>query len=311
MTAPAPPPTESSRGQWTTAALLTWLGEAFTKAGIDSSRLIAEMLMGHVLRCERLRLYTEADRPATAEERDRLRALAARALRHEPVQYLVGEAWFYGMPFTVDRRVLIPRPSTATIVDAVLAWARAASPAPGGATLRVASSPIRIADIGTGSGCIPIALLKQLPHATVVATDISSDALDVARTNAARHGVTDHIEFRHGDLLEPLGTDAPFDVIVSNPPYIPDHEWDAVEPNVKNHEPTSALRGGVDGLQFVRPLIESAPALLNSGGLLAIEIAETTADAVLALARANTMLIYAKTLNDVDGLPRVLIASRV
>lgn len=292
------PAGETSREIWTTASLLTWLGEAFSKAGIDSPRLIAEMLMAHVLRCDRLRLYTEADRPATADERDRLRALVARALRHEPVQYLVGEGWFYGMPFTVDRRVLIPRPSTATIVDAFLTWARA----------RPAEAPIRFADIGTGSGCLAITILKQLPNSRAVATDISGDAIAVATANAARHRVADRIEFREGDLLTPLGSGAPFDAVVSNPPYIPDHEWDAVEPNVKDHEPTTALRAGPDGLQFVRPLIAQAPALLAPSGLLAIEIAESTADAVLTLAHANTLLTDHAIHCDEDGLKRVLIA---
>ena len=300
MTAPGAP---SAPPQWTSATLLTWMGEAFTKADIDSPRLIAEMLLAHTLGCDRLGLYTHADRPASPEERDRLRSLVSRALRHEPVQYLVGEAWFYGAPFTADRRALIPRPSSATIIDAAIAWAKERDPA----------APIRIADIGTGTGCLAITLLKRLPAATAIATDISPDALALAAINADRHKVTSRIEFRLGDLAAPLTPDAPFDIVVTNPPYIPDHEWPTVEPNVKDHEPESALRAGPDGLKFVRPLIASAPALLTTaggGGLLAIEIAACTADAVLALARANPALTDAAVLADTDNLPRVLTARR-
>lgn len=299
MTAPGTP---HAPPQWTTATLLAWMGDAFAKADIDAPRLVAEMLLSHTLRCNRLRLYTDADRPATTPERDTLRALVSRALRHEPVQYLVGEAWFYGAPFTVDPRVLIPRPSSATIIDAVAAWAKA----------RPAESPLRIADLCTGSGCLAVTLAKRFPAASIIATDISPDALDVARSNAERHSVADRIDFRLGDLLTPLAgeSESSFDAIVSNPPYIPDHEWDDVAPNVKDHEPETALRGGPDGLRFVRPLLDAAPALLAPGGLLAIEVAACTADAVLDLARANPLLSETTILPDSDGLPRVLTALR-
>lgn len=297
MTAPGTP---HAPPQWTTATLLAWMGDAFAKADIDAPRLVAEMLLSHTLRCNRLRLYTDADRPSTALERDTLRALVSRALRHEPVQYLVGEAWFYGAPFTVDRRVLIPRPSSATIIDAVAAWAKSRPP----------ESTLRIADLCTGSGCLAVTLAKRFPDAAVIATDISPDALDVARINAERHSVAGRVEIRPGDLLTPLAGRSPFDVVVSNPPYIPDHEWDAVAPNVKDHEPETALRGGPDGLRFVTPLIERAPALLAPGGLLAIEIAACTAGAVRARADAHPSLEAATILPDSDGLPRVLTALR-
>jgi release factor glutamine methyltransferase len=299
-------PTPAAPGaptHWTTASLLTWMGDAFAKASVDSPRLIAEMLLSHILACDRIRLYTQADRPATPDERERLRALVSRALRHEPVQYLVGEAWFYGAPFLADRRALIPRPSTGTLVDAALAWAKPRDPA----------TPLRIADIGTGTGCIPITLLRRLPHSAAIATDISPDALDLARANADRHAVAPRIEFLCGDLLDPIASRGPFDAIVSNPPYIPDHEWPDVAPNVKDHEPESALRAGPDGLRFVAPLIDRAPSLLTprgGGGLLAIEIAACTADAVLDLARKHPLLADAAIHPDSDGLPRVLTALR-
>ncbi len=294
---PAP---NSATDRWTTRRLLDWMTDAFRKRGLDSPRMLAEQLLAHVLGCERIRLYTAADRPAGDDERERLRDLVARALNDEPIQYLVGEAWFDGLPFDVDPRVLIPRPSTATILDAARAYFEGFPQA----------GPL-VADVCTGSGIIAVALLKHLPGARAIATDISPDALEVARHNAQRHAVLDRIDFRAGDLLEPLQADAPLDAILANPPYIPDHEWPDVEPNVKNHEPHGALRAGPEGLDLIRPLLDRAPDLLRPGGLLAIELACSHAEIVLAAARADARLTGSVVLDDVDSLPRVLVACRV
>jgi release factor glutamine methyltransferase len=294
---PDPPATDPQ--SWTTRSLLDWMASAFRERSLDAPRLLAEMLLAHVLGCERLRLYTDADRPATAAERRALRALVSRALRHEPVQYLVGEAWFDTLPFHVDPRVLIPRPSTATLVEALVRRLRDADePAP------------RFADVCTGSGCVAVSALRRVPAATAVATDLSTDALDVARRNAERHGVGDRLALRSGDLLDPIAGDPPLRAIAANPPYIPDHEWADVEPNVKDHEPHAALRAGPDGLRFVAPLIEHAPERLAPGGLLAIEIATVTAGDVLRAAERHPGLTGARILEDLEGLPRVLVAER-
>jgi release factor glutamine methyltransferase len=296
---------------WTTRKLLAWMSEAFTRNKLDSPRLMSEMLMSHVLGCQRLRLYMEPDRPATELEKKALRDLVARAIKHEPVQYLVGECVFFGLTFTVDKRVLIPRPATQTIVEYVLQHARTA-PGFGG----TAGEGVFFADVCTGSSCIATSLLYTMKQARAVATDISPEALAVARLNAIRHGVIDRIELVEGDLLAPLLADPTtranesLHYLVSNPPYIPDHEWDAVEPNVKNHEPHLALRAGPDGLDYVAPLIENAPRLLRPGGLLLIEIASSTADKVLGLAEAQPQLEGARILPDIDNLPRVLVASK-
>lgn len=291
---------------WTTRALLDWMTHAFEQRDIDSPRLCAELLLAHVLGCERLRLYMEADRPATPIERDLLRGLVSRALAHEPVQYLVNEGWFFSLPFFVDKRVLVPRPSTETIVEHALQIFRAdPALAPGGA--------VAIADVCTGSGAIAIALLKNLPRAHAVATDLSQDALDVARLNAERHGVLDRLELLHGDLLDPLAAHPggqALHLLVSNPPYIPDHEWTDVPPNVKDYEPEAALRAGPDGLRFVRPLLEQAPERLRPGGILMIEIAASTAEEALAIARRQPALTGATVLEDFEGLPRVVLARR-
>lgn len=314
---------QSESATWTTRKLLQWMRDAFTKKGLDSPGLSAELLMAHILGCERLKLYLDVDRPASDEERGRLRDLVTRALNHEPVQYLVGTAWFFGLPLRVDRRVLIPRPSTEVIVEHVLQHARVAhgghGKGHGDAGAEGAAAPdaaLLIADVCTGSGCIAIALAKRLTGARVVATDISGDALEVARGNAERHGVGDRVEFALGDLLAPVlahpvaGAKGSLDYLVSNPPYIPDHEWDAVEPNVKNHEPHGALRGGSDGLAFVKPVIQNGPELLAPGGQILVEIAACTAAEVLTLARANPLLTDARILHDHEGLARVLVARR-
>ncbi len=284
--------------------------EAFTKKGLDSPRLSAELILTHVIGCDRLKLYMDADRPATPLERDTLRDLVGRALKQEPIDYLVGEKWFFGMAFHVSPVVLVPRPSTETIVENVLLHARA-EPGFGGKT----GEGLRFADVCTGSGCIAVALLKNLPKATAVASDISPDALAIARKNAERHGVAGRLELLHGDLLAPLieaagGVGRDLHYLLANPPYIPDHEWDAVPPNVKDFEPHSALRGGTDGLMFVKPLVEQASQYLRPGGLLMVEVAACTAEQVVALAAAQAELENARVLTDLDGLPRVVVAGR-
>lgn len=303
--------TETATQTWTTRRLLQWMNEAFTHNGLDSPRLMSEMILSHVLGCQRLRLYMEPDRPATELERSNLRDLVSRALKHEPVQYLVGEAWFFGLAFTVDKRVLIPRPATQTIVEYVLQHARNASGF-GGAT----GEGVLFADICTGSGCIATSLLFTMKLARAIATDISPDALAVARLNAIRHGVIDRVEPLEGDLIAALGrhpvagTHESLHYIVSNPPYIPDDEWDAVEPNVKDHEPHLALRGGADGLDFVRRLIADAPPLLKPGGLLLIEIPEGRFQEAESLAAASPLLESVRILNDLENKPRVVVAAR-
>lgn len=289
--------------------------QAFTKKDLDSPGLMSEILLSHVLGCERLKLHMEADRPATPLERETLRVLVQRALNHEPVQYLTGEAWFYGAPYKVDRRVLIPRPSTSTIIDEVLHHARA-TPGFGGPAGANAGEGVLLADVCTGSGCIAITLLKQLPRARAVATDLSADALAVAAENAKRHNVADRLDFIEGDLVAALDqhpvarTEGSLHYLVSNPPYIPDHEWDAVEPNVKNHEPHLALRGGKDGMDFVRRLMAEAPRKLRPGGQLLIEVAACTGRECVKLAEGTEGLAGVRLVRDLDGLDRVVVATR-
>lgn len=305
------PPTGTSQA-WTTRRLLAWMGEAFTQKGIDSPRLCAEMLMAHVLGCERLKLYMDQDRPASPLERDQLRGLVSRALEHEPIQYLVGESWFYGMALHVDRRVLIPRPCTQTIVERVIEHSRA-TPGFGG---HHDGDGLLIADVCTGSGAIGLALAKSLPGARVVMTDISGDALEVAKLNAEKHGLSERVDLVRGDLLSALDEHAAtrserVHYLVSNPPYIPDDEWDAVEPNVRDHEPALALRGGGDGLDLVRPILGGAGARLRSGGLLLVEVADARAEEAAAIAEGQNELDKVEVLRDPEGFRRVISARRV
>lgn len=300
-----------AQGTWTTRKLMAWMQQAFFKAGLDSPRLLAEQLLAHTIGCDRLKLYTDPDRPASPLERQSLRDLVGRALKHEPIQYLVGEAWFFGMAFEVDRRVLIPRPSTQTIVEHVLQHARATH-----GTANQKGAGLTIADICTGSGAIAIALLKHLPGARAYASDISKDALEVAASNARKHEVSDRLDLLEGNLLEPLlehptaRMQGMLDYLASNPPYIPDHEWDAVEPNVKNHEPHLALRGGIDGLALIRPIMSQGPTLLKQGGQMLLEVAACHAKDALALANADSRLTNAMILRDLDGLDRVVVATK-
>ncbi|MHC4421701.1 MAG: peptide chain release factor N(5)-glutamine methyltransferase, partial [Planctomycetota bacterium] len=268
---------------WTTRKLLEWMTQYFAARDVAAPRVVAEMLLSHVLGCDRLRLYMEVDRPAQPLELSALHDLVARAGRHEPVQYLVGHAWFFGRQFAVDTSVFIPRPCTETLIEHVLQWLRAA---PGHA------QPL-MADVGTGSGCIGVSLALAIDDAHVVATDVAEDALAVARANAASHGVEDRVEFRLGPGLDPLRDDPAgrrYNVVCSNPPYVSDEEWRQVAPNVRDYEPARALRGGPDGLDAIRPIIAGAGELLRSGGRLALEIADCQRDAVVHLAEATGLL---------------------
>ncbi len=285
---------------WTTRSLLAWMGKAFADKQLDDPRFSAELLVAHVLGCERMRLYMEVDRPATTNELAKLRELTARALKHEPVQYLTNEAWFYGMAFKADRRALIPRPSTETLVECAIHHLRADG-APAG----------KVLDLCTGSGCVAIALAKNLPARELLATDISADALAIAKENADTLGMSDRVEFAEGSLYGALSEaydDGRFAAIVSNPPYIPDHEWGEVPANVKDHEPELALRGGEDGLDLVRPIIEGSVERLVPGGLLAIEVAMCTTDAVRTLMEHTNGLTSVRVLKDFEGLDRIVRA---
>ncbi len=287
---------QTNTNQWTTRKLLEWMSKHFEDHSIDSPRLISEMLLTHLFGGERIDLYANVDRIATDEERDSLRSFVKRTVDHEPVQYIVGKTWFNGMEFNVDSSTLIPRTCTEVIVEQAIEYAQ-----------RFDTSPIRIADIGTGTGCIAITIAANI-DANVTATDISHDALALAAKNAKQHGVTEKISFLHGDGLDPISALPYFHILCSNPPYIPNEEMEKLDKNVREWEPELALAGGADGLEIIRPLVQNGANHLVSGGVLLIEIASSIKNEVLKLAMDNTLLKDAKILRDRHGDDRFLRA---
>lgn len=282
---------------WTTRKLLAWTTGYLSRKAVQQPRLACEVLLAHVLGVKRLRLYMDPDRPATELERAAFRRLVERAARHEPVDYLVGHTAFFSVQIKVTPAVLVPRPSTEALVDHVIQHAKRT---PG------FMAPW-VADVATGSGAIAVALAKHIHGCRVIATDISRAALRVAKENALLHEVADRIEFRCGDLLEPLAGQR-VHYLVSNPPYISDAQWRQLPVHIRDYEPPNALRGGIDGLKYLRPLIEKAHRYLDRPGQLVLEIDTPQKQAVLDLARQAQGLTHEHVLADHEGLARVLVA---
>jgi len=249
-----------SEPSWTVRRVLGWTSQHFEKLGLDSPRLTAELLLAHVLRTSRVRLYTDLDRPLDPPELAAYRALIARRAASEPTSYLTGVREFYGRPFAVDPRVLVPRPETELLVEAVL---QATPP----------DADLRFLDLCTGTGCVGITLVLERPRARVLATELEPGAAEVARANAAALGAADRFEVRTGDLFAPVADEPPFDAVVANPPYVPRGEIPTLSPEVRR-EPGIALDGGPDGLDVVRRIVAAAPRWLVPGGLLALEIGD-------------------------------------
>ncbi|RUO88607.1 peptide chain release factor N(5)-glutamine methyltransferase [Corallococcus sp. AB018] len=257
---------------WTIRRLLTWTTGHFEKRGVDAPRLTTEILLAHVLKTGRVRLYVDLDRPLSKDELAAFKALIERRMAGEPTNYLTGTKEFYNRPFKVDARVLIPRPETELLVEAVLHSVPK-------------DAPSRVLDVCTGSGCIAISVAAERPQATVLATDLSRDACALARENAQALGVAERVSVLEGDLFSPLPPDATFRVVVSNPPYIDSGDIAGLSAEVRR-EPRLALDGGPDGLVALRRVIEGARRVLEPGGLLALEMGETQGSAVLELLRA-------------------------
>jgi release factor glutamine methyltransferase len=279
-------------GLWTPLKLLGWTQGFFAQKGVDSPRLTAELLLAHALGCDRVRLYLDFDKPLGDPELARYRDLVKRRADGEPTAYLTGAREFAGHRFAVDARVLVPRPETEHVLEAALA----ALPE-GGAAL----------DLGTGSGILAISLALGRPGARVTAVDLSADALAVARANAAALSAT--VDFLQGDLFAPLPPGSRFDVIASNPPYIPTGELAGLQREVKR-EPRLALDGGPDGLAVLRRLVAAAPGFLVPGGALVLEMHESHEASLPALCLASGFAT-AKAHPDLAGLPRVTIARTV
>ncbi len=301
----------------TIAAALAQAAERL-RATSPTPRLDAELLLAHVLGWGRARLLAEGRASLHAAQQNAFAALIERRAALEPVAYLVGHREFYGLDFLVDARVLVPRPETELLVDLALRFARRPilrqsqgrqagdRPHSGVTPENISSavggrSSVTIADIGTGSGCIAIALAANLPGAQLVAVDRSPGALEVARTNAERHGVAGQIALREGDLLAPLVERV--DILVSNPPYTILRE---IDEGVRRYEPHAALDGGADGLNLYRRLLAGAPDVLRPGGAVLLEIGATQGPAVAGLARQHFPQAQISVHKDLAGLDRVV-----
>jgi len=268
----------------------------------------AELLLTFILNCDRAYFFAHPERELTPDEEFRYNASLAERSRGVPAQYITGHQEFRGLDLIVSPAVLIPRPETEHVVETVLELAGA-----GTALLKQTpcefspSSPLRIADVGTGSGCIALALAKELPQAEIVATDISTNALEVARANAARHQLENRIRFLENDLLHGFENNS-FDFIVSNPPYVGESEEDEVQLEVRKFEPRSAIFGGPIGVEVITRLIPQAHAALRPGGWLVMEISGTIADRVKHLLEGWKQM---RTANDLQGITRVLAARKL
>jgi release factor glutamine methyltransferase len=255
----------------------------------------AALLLRHVLGISHAAQLAEPERELTPAQQAAFDAMVLRRLANEPIQYITGEQEFYGLALGVTPAVLIPRPETEQLVEAVLAELDS-------------TQPLRILDVGTGSGAIAIALAHHLPRAHVTAVDLSAAALEVAASNAARHGLTNRIRFVQSDLLDALPPgELPFDFIVSNPPYVPTADRGSLHPQVRDHEPAAALFAGPDGLDVYRRLIPQARAALRPNGILALEIGQGQREAVAALLADWNELRF---LDDLQQIPRVALAHR-
>jgi len=279
--------------------LLTEARAELQAAGVDSAALEARLLLAYAIDVAPESLLAEPDQEVSADAELRLREALGRRLNREPLFYITGEREFYGLPFYVDARALIPRPETELLVEeAIAAVVEMGDAHDKGAGLLVA-------DIGTGSGCIVVATATVLTGARFIATDISAEAVEVARANAERHGVADRITFGVGDLLEPLT--GPVDIIIGNPPYIPAENLPTLQAEIRDHEPLVAVDGGEGGMTIAERLVRGAPDYLRPGGRLLMEVGYGQAPLMVDVAKevfpAGTVVDMAL---DLAGIPRVV-----
>lgn len=279
-----------------------------SEANVPSHALAAELLLMHALGRDRAWIYSHPEASIDPVDAEKYFALIARRAAGEPTQYIIGKQEFWGMEFEVNPGVLIPRPETEHVVEVAL---QRLPRRKGEDDLRsaVAARRIHIADVGTGSGCLAVSLATELPKAEIDATDTSKAALEVARRNAARHGVADRIRFIECDLLDGLSGSA-FDLIVSNPPYVAGTEAETLQREVREHEPHAALFGGTSGTEIYGRLIEQAGALLVPGGVLVLELGYDSAPHVRSIFESDTQWTAIEITNDLAGIPRVIAAAK-
>jgi release factor glutamine methyltransferase len=276
--------------------LLRWATGHFKNHDVPEPRASAELLLGHVLGLDRLSLRLNPQRSIETSELAAFMKCVERRLLGEPVQYITGTQEFWSLPLSVTPAVLIPRPETELLVEAVLDIARKAG-----------AGKVRIADVGTGSGAIAVALARELPEAVIVAGDLSRAALQVARRNARRHQVAERVHFVCADLFAPFSESA-FDIVVTNPPYVKGSDILLLPREIRDYEPRAALDGGVDGLASIRAIIHGVPDFLRPAGVLVLEMGAGQARDVTALVSETKRYRAHRVLKDYGGIDRVLVA---
>jgi release factor glutamine methyltransferase len=288
---------ETTEDSWTVLRLLNWTADFLKRKGSESPRLDAEVLLAHVLKWERVQLYTRHADEVGDRDRTTYRELIKRRAEGSPVAYLVGKKEFFSLSLAVNSDVLIPRPDTETLVVTFLEL------------FKGYDSPVAV-DVGAGSGCIPLACVSRHRTARFHAVDLSEAALNVARKNAEALKLSDRVSFHQGDLLASVSSLGPFDAIVSNPPYIATATIPTLDIGVRQYEPHLALDGGEDGLRVVSRLIEQAVPLLKLGGHLILEIGSDQELPVRDLIGSQPSLELAPTIRDAANHPRVVRATR-
>lgn len=276
--------------------VLTRTTDYLKQRGVPSARLDAELILGHVLGLDRVKVYLNFDRPMADAELEAARVLVRRRGQREPLAWIVGHKEFYDREFDVGPGVLVPRPDTETLVEVALEWIAVDTP-----------DPTYVADIGSGTGCIGLTLALERPALRLYAIDLSDAALAMTRTNIDRHGLKDRVAVRRGDGLAAIPADRPVDWVVANPPYIPTGELAGLEPEVRVHEPRLALDGGTDGLDAYRALAPAAAKRARQG--LLVEVGRGQAEAVAALF-VDAGLVDVIVRKDLAGTERV-VAGRV
>ncbi len=285
----------------TVFGLIQWASALLSNHHIDSPRLDAEILLSHIMGCERIALYIHPSKPLNADIIAQYESVIQRRAQRFPLQYITNRVEFMSLDFYVDERVLIPRPETEVLVEAVIQRARAMPE----------TNKIVIIDIGTGSGNIAVSLAKQLESARIFAIDIRPDALAVAKINAQRHEVSHKITFLCGDafrLLKGMGSAAQAHFVVSNPPYVAEDEFPLLQEEVRDFEPYTALVSGRDGLQAFKHIIANVKHWLKPGGFIALEVGDKQAHDVSQLLQNTGCLTHIEFLLDYQQIPRIVVA---
>lgn len=283
--------------QLTLAGALQRASLRLREAGLERPRDEAEILLAHLLGWDRLKLFLERSSPLTADSKRAFLAAVERRAGNEPLAYITGEKEFYGLPFAVTPAVLIPRPETELLVDAVLEWAR------------LRDGEIRGVDLGCGSGNLAVTLAYHLPGASFCAVDLSPEALRLARANALRHGVAERIRFFEGNYLEALASRQPpprFNLVVSNPPYLDGRALKELPATIRQYEPRLALNGGADGMAAYRTILAQLPPFLEKPGMMVLEIGSTQGGALLSLCRKQSLFHRLRLQPDYRSFPRIL-----